>query len=270
MQITFSQSKEHDKMPVGIRFIHIRHSTSVIEIGKVKILIDPMLSDKESLPPVLLTGNKLNNPRKSLPFSLDNIINDLDYLLLTHLHFDHFDKKAIDIIPKTKSIFCSPTDSKKLHSIGFLQTHSIEGPYEIDGITIKRYPAVHGKGLLKYLMGKGSSYSIDYNGFKLFLTGDCILTKTLITNLVKVSPHLVIANAGAARFKFGKPITMSIKDVQEISKVLKDSKIVVVHLDALNHCTESRDYCKEQIQDYSNIFIPDDGEIIYASKDVDD
>jgi len=257
-----SESKEQVKMPVDIKFIHIRHSTSVIEIGNVKILIDPMLSDKESLPPVLLTGNKLKNPGKALPFSLDTIINDLDYLLLTHLHFDHFDKKAIEIIPKTKTVLCSPKDSKKLHEFGFLQTQAINGSYEMDGIIINRYPAVHGKGVLKNLMGKGSSYSINYNGFKLFLTGDSILTKTLITNLVEEEPHLIIANAGAAKFRFGKRITMSIKDVQEISKILKNSKIVVVHLDTLNHCTESRDYCKEQLLDYSNIIIPDYGENI--------
>jgi Cft2 family RNA processing exonuclease len=78
--------------------------------------------------------------------------------------------------------------------------------------------------------------------------------------LLATKPDVVIANAGAAQFKFGKPITMSITDVQEISKILPDSKIIVVHLDVINHCAEKRDYCKTQIQGYTNIYLPSNGE----------
>jgi L-ascorbate metabolism protein UlaG (beta-lactamase superfamily) len=260
--MTLIQTNNQDKKITSFKFSHIRHATSTIEIDNRKFLIDPMLSDKESLPPVMLTQNKLNNPRIALPFSIDNIINNVDYLLLTHLHFDHFDKKAIESIPKNQSVLCSKTDTKKLHKLGFSLTRSIDNDCDIDGIKIKRYAAVHGKGLLKYLMGKGSSYLIDYKGFKIFLTGDCLLTDSLKNNLIKSGPDIVIANAGAAKFKFGQPITLSIKEIQEISRILENSKIFVLHLDALNHCSETRDYCKEQIRDYSNIYIPDEGETI--------
>jgi L-ascorbate metabolism protein UlaG (beta-lactamase superfamily) len=247
---------------IQIGFIHIRHAASIIKIDNKEILIDPMLSAKESFPPVKLAVNKLKNPRTDLPFNSDSIIKNIDYLLLTHLHFDHFDKKAIEILSKKTSVLCSKTDVKRLNDLGFSLTCPIEKEYEIDGIKITQYPAIHGKGLLKYLMGKGSSYLIDYKGFKIFLTGDCLLTSSLKNNLIKTEPDIVIANAGAAKFKFGKPITMSIKEIQEISKILENSKIFVIHLDALNHCSETRDYCKEQIRDYSNIYIPNDGEEI--------
>jgi L-ascorbate metabolism protein UlaG (beta-lactamase superfamily) len=254
--MTFSQT--------GIKFIHIRHATSTIEINNRKFLIDPMLSEKESLPPVILTVNKLKNPRTDLPICSESIVKNIDYLLLTHLHFDHFDKKAIEILSKKIPILCSKNDCKRLNSLGFSSTYPIdnENEIEIDGIKITRYPAVHGKGLLKYLMGKGSSYLIDYKGFKIYLTGDCLLTDSLKNNLIRTVPDIVIANAGAAKFKFGKPITMSITDIQDISKSLTKSKIFVCHLDALNHCSETRNYCKKQILDYSNIYIPNDGEEI--------
>ncbi len=251
-QMTFSQT--------GIKFIHIRHATSIIEINNKKILIDPMLSEKESLPPVNSAYNQLKNPRTELPFSSDSIVKNIDYLLLTHLHFDHFDKKAIEIISKEIPILCSKTDCKRLNNLDFLYTCPINNEYEIDEIKVTKYNAIHGKGLLKYLMGKGSSYLIDYMGFKIFLTGDCLLTNSLKNNLIKTEPDVVIANAGAAKLKFCKPITMSIKEIQEISKILENSKIFVIHLDALNHCSETRDYCKEQIRNYSNIYIPNDGE----------
>lgn len=259
-QLVFTQNDFQKKKDMQIEFVHIRHATSIIKIGNKAILVDPMLSAKESLPTVKTVNNELKNPRTELPLNTDSIVKNVDYLLLTHLHFDHFDKEAIATLSKKIPVLCSKTDIKGIENAGFSTTHPIENEYEIDGIKITQYPATHGKGILKYMMGKGSSYLIEYKGFKVFLTGDCLLTNTLKNNLIKTKPDIIIANAGAAKLKFGKPITMSIKDIQEISKTLTGTKILVVHLDALNHCTETRTYCKEQIRDYPNIYIPNDGE----------
>lgn len=259
-QLVFTQSNFQKMRDKQIEFVHIRHATSILKIGNKEILVDPMLSAKESLPTVKTVNNELKNPRTELPFNTDSIVINVDYLLLTHLHFDHFDKEAIATLSKKIPVLCSKTDVKDIKKSGFSLTNPIENEYEIDGIKITQYPAIHGKGMLKYMMGKGSSYLIEYKGFKIFLTGDCLLTNFLKNNLIKTAPDIVIANAGAAKLKFGKPITMSMKDIQEISKILTGTKILVVHLDALNHCTETRTYCKEQIRDYPNIYIPNDGE----------
>ncbi|MBK7213862.1 MAG: MBL fold metallo-hydrolase [Bacteroidales bacterium] len=246
----------------GIKFTHIRHATSILEINHRKFLIDPMLSDKESMPAVILSDNKLKNPRIDLPIKADSFIGNIDFLLLTHMHFDHFDSKAIELISKKTPVLCSAFDVRKLNRLGFSETHSIDNEYTTDGIKFNQFPAVHGKGFLKYLMGKGSSYLLNYQGFKIFLTGDCLLTTSLLENLSNTRPDIVIVNAGAARFRIGKPITMSISEVQGISKMLPTSKIIVVHLDALNHCSESRDYCRKKLQGYKNIYIPANGEEI--------
>lgn len=253
-QMTYSQTH--------VKLKHLRHSTSIIEINNKKILVDPMLSSKDSLPPVVLTGNKLPNPRIELPTSPDSVVENIDYLLLTHLHFDHFDGKTIEILSKKIPVLCSKSDSKKLNSLGFSTIYSIDDEYKFDSIKITRFEAVHGKGLLKYMMGKGSSYLIECDGFKIFLTGDCLLTDSLRNTLKITKPDVVIANGGAAKMKFGKPITMSITDIQEIAKILENSKIYVVHLDALNHCSETSEYSREQTRAYPNIYIPTEGEEI--------
>ena len=247
---------------MNFNFTLVRHATAIIEIDGKKILMDPLFSDIEKLPPVPLTKNKLRNPRTGLPFSIGNIIKNTDYLLLTHLHFDHFDKQAIASIPKSTKVLTSSFDSNRIKKLGLTSIYSIKNDFEIDGFKIRRYQAKHGKGLLNLMMGKGSSYLIDYDGFKIFITGDSILTNSLKEYLSEADPDIIIANGGAAGFKFGKPITMSIKDIQGISGILKNSKIILIHLDALNHCTESRDFCKGQVKDYSTIIIPNDGETI--------
>jgi L-ascorbate metabolism protein UlaG (beta-lactamase superfamily) len=241
-------------------FFHLRHATSILTVDNKVILIDPMFSEKGVLPPVILSPNKQKNPLTNLPISVEELIKNIDYLLITHLHFDHFDKKAIEILPKNIPVICSKYDFKKLTGLGFSSVHFIENDSDIDGINISCFPAVHGKGLLKPLMGEGSSYLLIHKGFKIFLTGDCLWTELLKNRIVAIKPDVIIANAGAARFKIGKPITMSINDILEMAKLLNESKIVVVHLDALNHCSQNRDFCKEQSLNHDNIYFPNDGE----------
>jgi L-ascorbate metabolism protein UlaG (beta-lactamase superfamily) len=241
-------------------FFHLRHATSILTVDNKVILIDPMFSEKGVLPSVILSSNKLKNPLTSLPIKVEDAIKNIDYLLITHLHFDHFDKRAIEILPKNIPVISSKYNFKKLKGLGFSSVHFIENDFDIDGININRFPAVHGKGLLKPLMGKGSSFLLTYNGVKIFLTGDCLWTESLKNKIVAIKPDVIIANAGAARFKIGKPITMSINDLHEMAKLRNETKIVVVHLDALNHCSETREFCKEQALNHDNIYFPNDGE----------
>ena len=254
--------KEDNSEKDSVLFTHIRHASSFIKLGKMTILIDPMLSEKHSLPSILFTQNKLRNPLTGLPFSIDDIVTQVDFVLLTHLHFDHFDYTAIQKIPKSTPIICSDFNKKKLMNSGFSTIYSLSDGITIDDLSITRFPATHGTGLFKVLLGKGSSYLLSFKGFKIFITGDCLLTKMIKIVLVETKPDLIIANGGAAVFKYGKPITMTIKDIQQLSAILPDSRIFVVHLDALNHCSETRLDYFDQLKNNLNIFIPADGEKI--------
>src|SRR6478609_10059453 len=71
-----------------------RHATLLIEIDKIKFLIDPMLSAKEAMDPVKNAGNDLRIPLVDMPISseaMDNIINSVDAVIVTHTHRDHWD-----------------------------------------------------------------------------------------------------------------------------------------------------------------------------------
>ena len=84
---------------------HIRNATQIIEYAGKKFLIDPMLADKGAWPGFPGTArSELRNPLVALPFSRDNII-DVDALIVTHTHDDHWDEAAIAAIPKTLPVF---------------------------------------------------------------------------------------------------------------------------------------------------------------------
>jgi L-ascorbate metabolism protein UlaG (beta-lactamase superfamily) len=97
---------------------HIRNATSLITMNGKIILVDPMLSDVGQLPPVPFTRTLRRNPIVPLPVSL-NTFENIDAILLTHVHFDHFDKTAKLILNKKIPVFCQPADQKHVKSWGF-------------------------------------------------------------------------------------------------------------------------------------------------------
>ena len=60
-----------------------------------------MLSDKGAFEPFPNSPRQdENNPLVELPLAIEDIINNIDLVILTHLHIDHFDPKAIEVLPK--------------------------------------------------------------------------------------------------------------------------------------------------------------------------
>lgn len=56
----------------------------------------------------------LFNPLVSLPTSIDNILDGVDAVIVTHLHLDHFDDVAKNVLPKTsKCLFKMKQMQKK-------------------------------------------------------------------------------------------------------------------------------------------------------------
>ena len=79
----------------------VRNATIIAEYGGKKILVDPMLGKKGSMPPFPFSRNQhLRNPLHELPFPVEEMLKGVDAVLLTHLHDDHIDEAAYEIIPK--------------------------------------------------------------------------------------------------------------------------------------------------------------------------
>ncbi len=135
-----------------------------------------------------------------------------------------------------------------------------------DAITFSQFPANHGKGyLLKKAMGRSSSYFIQTGEESLFITGDAVFDPLLRKSLEETKPGLIIANLGAATFRWGKPITMDFDGLKQIKQLLPDAKIITVHMDAINHCLLSKENLKENLAQESwasDINIPNEGDML--------
>lgn len=82
----------------------IRHATLLLTINGLNILVDPMLSPKDAIDPVANASNTSRIPMADLPISeseLKTMLNKLVAILITHLHRDHWDLQAQQLLDKT-------------------------------------------------------------------------------------------------------------------------------------------------------------------------
>ena len=68
-------------------------------------------------------------------------------------------------------------------------------------------------------------------------------------------PHAVVVNAGGARFNEGDPIVMTVDDIRRV-RTATDATVVAVHLEAMNHCLETR----ADVRAVEGVVVPEDGE----------
>ena len=243
----------------------IRHATMLIKINEKRFLLDPMFSPKFALDSVPGVPNTNKNPLTDLPFESGSLVN-VDAVLVTHTHRDHFDNMAIKILPKDILIFGQPYDANTLIEYGFTNTKLLQESFVWDDIMIFRTSGKHGTGEIGESMGQVSGFVIrSPHEPSLYIVGDSIYCDDVAHALDKYHPDITIIFAGAAQFSSGDPITMTKQDVCSLARKAPYTKIIVVHMESWNHCALSRPELKQYVSkgNLSNqIYVPNDGEII--------
>ncbi len=244
-----------------MKITHYRHATSIIELDNKKILIDPLFAKAGTYPAIIYSNNNRKNPLVNLPIDYTNLFN-VDGVIITHNHNDHFDELAKKVLPKDLPILCQNEDLELFKGLGFSQLTAISNKTQWLGFNCSRFIGTHGGGFLKSKLGITSSYLLESKEGRLYLTGDTLLT-TNVKKIVRYSkPNWVLANGGAAKMKILGQITMGNKHIIKLCQILPDSKIIAVHMDSINHCGDTQDKLKSLVNGVNNIVIPYDGEII--------
>jgi L-ascorbate metabolism protein UlaG (beta-lactamase superfamily) len=250
---------------VRIRFI--RHATFVFEVGGLEIMVDPMLAPAGAAEPVANTPNQRRNPLVDLPVNDEEtrtLLDEIDAVLVTHTHNDHWDGRAQDLIPKQTPILCQPEDREKIEGAGFQQVISVHDELEWRGVRLTKTGGRHGTGEIGRRMAPVSGFVVrEEDSPVLYVAGDTIWCPEVEEALGLHSPDVVVVNAGAARFLEGDPITMTAEDVVRVCRALPDARVVAVHMEAINHCLLTRGELEDELRKESlagRVKIPADGE----------
>lgn len=248
----------------------IRNATMVIDYAGKKMLVDPMFSNKGELasgPIPAKDWNWKRNPLYDLPISVEEIIKDIDFVFLTHLHFDHWDKAAENALPKNIKIFVQDENDKKaISKSGFTNLEILGEDSNFEGVKLSRTKAQHGKGFILKLAGHVCGMVLQHPTEEtLYIAADTVWYEEVEKTINAYKPEVIIVNGGDNRFIIGDQLIMNKEDIYRTHQAAPKSKIVVIHMEGVYHNMLSRKELKEFVDQKSisnSIIIPEDGEKI--------
>jgi len=238
-----------------VRLRLIRHATVLLSTGGKTILVDPMLDPAGARPPVENTPNQRDNPLVELPEPAAVVVQGLDAIVVTHLHQDHFDATAAALLPKDVPLFCAPDDAETLRGHGFADVRPVDDRVEWEGMAITRTAGVHGP------LGPSPGFVIG----SLYVAGDTVWCDEVRAALDEHRPAVVVVNASGARFLEGGPLVMTVDDVVAVARHAPDAHVVAVHLEAINHCLETRADLHQRLHEEdltSQVTVPENGAVV--------
>lgn len=257
-----------------MKITQIRNATIIIEFGGTKFLVDPWLGPKDYMEGFEAGINShIKQPRVELPFDTEKIA-DVDAVIVTHVHPDHWDDYAKNAIDKNKKIFVqSETDREFMVSEGFgnVEIVSVDGT-EFREVKLFKTFGQHGKREVVEPLCRQVNMPYDTMGvvFKaegektLYLAGDTIWCREVEDALAKFNPDVVVVNACGATLVNGEHIIMNIDDVKEVLKKSPDSTVIASHMDTVSHLSVTRADLRKlkEENNLKKLLIPEDGETL--------
>ncbi len=245
----------------------LRNATAVLTFGGQRFLIDPMLDPKDARPPVANTPNQRPNPLVELPEGWEALIAGIDALVVTHLHKDHFDDTAAAVLDHEWPVFAQPQDVPRLATAGFRDVRQVETKAEFGDVTLTRTAGHHGTGEIGRQMAPVSGFVFDApNESRVYVAGDTVWCAEVGDVIRAHQPEVIVLNASGARFLEGDPIVMTAEDIAQVHRAAPEALLIVVHLEAINHCLETRHHYRETLPELGipldRFRIPENGEVV--------
>jgi L-ascorbate metabolism protein UlaG (beta-lactamase superfamily) len=147
------------------------HASLIIELEGKRLLVDPVFGNAAPLPGIVRRFNAPPLKREAIP--------PLDYVLITHDHYDHLEYATIRALRERETRFIVPygvaahlkkwgIPAARIHEIGWGET------YEKDGLVIASERTLHysGRTFDRRNTTLWTSYVLKGQKFRLFISGD--------------------------------------------------------------------------------------------------
>jgi L-ascorbate metabolism protein UlaG (beta-lactamase superfamily) len=232
--------------------------------GDRVFITDPYLAPKHSQEPLI---GKSRNPIVDLPLPTEDILANLEMVLVSHLHPDHFDNMAQQLLPKTIPIYCQPGDETQIKAAGFTDVIAIDESVDWQGVRITRTSGQHGNEAWAEQMGAVSGFIFRAkNEPTIYWTGDTIWHETVEQVILENKPNIIITHSSGASFKAGEPIIMDGQQTIAVCKAAHQSMVVAIHMETFDFDTVSRKELREMAEEEGieagQLLIPADGETL--------
>ncbi len=221
-----------------VRLTFVGTATCLLHLGPFTVLTDPNFLHRGQY---AYLGKGLVSRRLTEPAMQVGEVPDLDAVVLSHLHGDHFDRVARRGLARTAPVVTTPHAARRLARSGFQvdglatwDAHRIERGTQ--HLTITSVPAVHARGVLGRLLPPvmGSVLTLEDGGgppFRVYLTGDT-LTGNHLDEVADRFPELdaAVVHLGGTRV-LGRLVTLDDVGGVELLRRVAPAAAVPVHYD---------------------------------------
>ena len=240
-----------------------RNATLKLDYAGRTVLIDPYLAPKHSLPS--FTGRS-PNPMTDLPASIEEILKDVELVVVSHLHTDHFDGVAKERLPKDLPLICRPGDETTIAKSGFTDIRPLLDIFDWNGLVFTRREGSHGLGPVVEKMGPVMGFTLAAQDEpEIYWTGDTVLYPPVVKTITETSPDIVVTHSCGAKWD-GDLIVMDAEQTIATCELAKDARVIAVHMEALDHATVTRVELRRAADakkvSAKQLLIPADGEVL--------
>lgn len=253
-----------------MRFQLIRNATLKLAYAGRNILVDPYFAPRHSLPSY--TGRSAN-PLVDLPLPVEDILDGIDLMVVSHLHSDHFDSVAKSRLPKNMPIICQPGDEGDIKGAGFSRVMPLIDVLDWQGLHFSRCAASHGLGPVVEIMGQVMGFVLRAEAEPcLYWAGDTVLYPPVLATVARERPDVIVTHSCGALWD-GSLIVMDTDQTLSLfhaAHAASDgTKVIATHMDCLDHATVTRADLLEAVRQNGipedRFHVPQDGEILEVS-----
>ena len=240
--------------------------TTLIHKNNFTILTDPMFGPKGPnafvLPKHPSTG-EINAAIERLDEPAKVDFGNIDLVLLSHLHADHFDETAKQKIPKNTLFIASPAVEEKLKGMGFTNILALKWGdstvIENGGkrVTIKAIEAHHAHDSdLDKQLGEVNGYTITFFSAKeqreltIYWAGDTVPYDGMKDKMNEASIDVLLADLGAVGSdgKIGRR-SMNAEEAIQLLKMYNPKILIPIHHSSFGHYRESIEKLRQLAHD---------------------
>ncbi|WP_341719555.1 MBL fold metallo-hydrolase [Micromonospora sp. FIMYZ51] len=224
--------------PIG-QVTFVGTATTVLRLGGFTLLTDPnfLHAGQRAYLGYGLSSRRLTDPAMQLAE-----LPDLDAIVLSHMHGDHFDRIARDGLPKSLPIFTTTQAQRRLRRWGFAAADGLdtwerrELHHGRERLSITAVPGHHGPGLLDRLLPAvmGSIIDLERDGqrlLRLYVTGDTLYHPSL-AEIPERFPDIdaMLLHLGGTRI-LGFLVTMDDRQGVDLMRLVKPQVTLPIHYD---------------------------------------
>ena len=222
--------------------------TYILKLGSFKFLTDPMLGPKSKEAFRIKFHPTTGEPNAAIerffdPAEFDK--SNIDLLLISHMHPDHIDAPAVEILNKNLKTITTTTGVPTMQKWGFTNVAALEWNDTLvlhkakESLKIIAVKSMHAQEPLNSELGKGNGYIIEYSSgksvFRIYWTGDTVWFDEIASYSRYGQIDLFIPNMGApGNGKRGLDALQALK----IISALDPKKIIPVHHSTFSHYAE--------------------------------